>query len=142
MGLASSVRRRHAQSRPVEDFSGGDAIARRWSADSIACMCGRAGATEFAAAVRFFENIYDEDSGRAWDFIVTGQDEVRPMLAAAVFFEFGGHAIYKFGRRDVAFPGTDEPENLMVWESDSRSAERGGALLHFFFPTDRSATKA
>ena len=78
---------------------------------------------------RFFENIYDEMIRSGLGFIVLVKTEVRP-IAAAVFFEFGGTAIYKFGASDVAFQEL-RPSNLMVWEAIRALAERGCALLHF-----------
>ena len=62
-------------------------------------------------------------------FIVLVKTEVRS-IAAAVFFEFGGTAIYKFGASDVAFQEL-RPSNLMVWEAIRTLAERGCELLHF-----------
>ena len=78
---------------------------------------------------RFFENLYDEMIRRGLGFIVLVKAQVRP-IAAAVFFEFGGTAIYKFGASDFAFQEL-RPSNLMVWEAIRVLAERGCALLHF-----------
>lgn len=78
---------------------------------------------------RFFENIYDEMIRPGLGFIVLVKTDVRS-IAAAVFFEFGGTAIYKFGASDVAFQEL-RPSNLMVWEAIRTLAERGCALLHF-----------
>lgn len=78
---------------------------------------------------RFFENIYNEMIRPGLGFIVLVKTEVCS-IAAAVFFEFGGTAIYKFGASDAAFQEF-RPSNLMIWEAICTLTERGCALLHF-----------
>jgi CelD/BcsL family acetyltransferase involved in cellulose biosynthesis len=77
----------------------------------------------------FFVNIYEEviKAGRGFLIFAVAQSKA---IAAAMFFEFNGTAIYKFGASDNA---TQElrPNNLLIWEAICFLARRGCRLLHF-----------
>jgi CelD/BcsL family acetyltransferase involved in cellulose biosynthesis len=78
---------------------------------------------------RFFENIYNEMIRRGLGFLVLVRKGTK-CVAAAMFFQFGSTAIYKFGASDLAAREL-RPSNLMIWEAIRLLAERGCALLHF-----------
>lgn len=77
---------------------------------------------------RFFENIASFVLARDHGFIATARLQGRA-VAAAVFFHFGRHAIYKFGASDFSFQQL-RPNNLMMWEAIKRCAAGKFATLH------------
>jgi lipid II:glycine glycyltransferase (peptidoglycan interpeptide bridge formation enzyme) len=78
---------------------------------------------------RFFQNIYDEIIGREGGFVVLARRGSRS-IAAAVFFEFNGNAVYKFGASDES-QQVVRANNLVMWEAIKRLADRGCRTLHF-----------
>ncbi|PYK68805.1 MAG: hypothetical protein DME45_05490 [Verrucomicrobia bacterium] len=77
----------------------------------------------------FFVNIQRHliDAGHGFIVIVEGQK--RP-LAAAVFFKFGRHAIYKFGASDERLQEL-RANNLAMSEGIKNLANAGAEILHF-----------
>jgi hypothetical protein len=77
----------------------------------------------------FFANIQRHliDAGHGFIVIVEGQK--RP-LAAAVFFHFGRHAIYKFGASDERLQEL-RANNLAMSEGIRNLADAGAEILHF-----------
>jgi lipid II:glycine glycyltransferase (peptidoglycan interpeptide bridge formation enzyme) len=77
---------------------------------------------------RFFENIASFVLARDHGYIATARLQGRA-VAAAVFFHFGGQAIYKFGASDFRFQHL-RPNNLVMWETIKRCAAGGFLRLH------------
>ncbi len=79
--------------------------------------------------IRFFMNIYEEmiETGRG--FLVQARASSKT-IAAAIFFQFRDHAIYKFGASDETSQRS-RPNNLVMWEAICRLVERGCRTLHF-----------
>ena len=78
---------------------------------------------------RFFQNIYEEIISRGDGFVVLAKLASRS-IAAAVFFEFNGNAVYKFGASDES-QQYRRANNLVMWEAIKRLAQRGCRTLHF-----------
>jgi CelD/BcsL family acetyltransferase involved in cellulose biosynthesis len=79
--------------------------------------------------VSFFLNIYDEIIKPNLGFVVTARLESRP-IAAAVFFQFGRKAVYKFGASDERLQDL-RGNNLIMWEGIRFLAQNGAESLHF-----------
>jgi Acetyltransferase (GNAT) domain len=77
----------------------------------------------------FFTNIYDEIIKAGQGFVVVARSGSRP-FAAAVFFQFGKNAIYKFGASDEAFQEF-RGNNLVMWEAIKFLIGHGFRSLHF-----------
>ena len=77
----------------------------------------------------FFVNIQRHliDAGHGFIVIVRGQ---RRPLAAAIFFKFGRHAIYKFGASDERLQEF-RANNLAMSEAIKNLADGGAEILHF-----------
>jgi Acetyltransferase (GNAT) domain len=77
----------------------------------------------------FFLNIYEEiiKSGRG--FVVLARRGSRS-FAAAVFFQFGKNAVYKFGASDEVFQEF-RGNNLVMWEAIKFLIRDGSKMLHF-----------
>jgi len=77
----------------------------------------------------FFVNIQRHliDAGHGFIVIVEGQK--RP-LAAAIFFKFGRHAVYKFGASDERWQEL-RANNLAMSEGIKNLADAGAEILHF-----------
>ena len=73
--------------------------------------------------VQFFENIVRNVFALGNGFVVTAHYEQKP-VAAAVFFQSGRRAIYKFGASDYAWQHL-RPNNLVMWGAIKRLAEQG-----------------
>ncbi len=80
-------------------------------------------------SVSFFLNIYDEAIKPGFGFIVTARLGSRP-IAAAVFFQFGKRAVYKFGASDARLQEL-RGNNLIMWEGIRFLAQNGAESLHF-----------
>ena len=78
---------------------------------------------------RFFRNIYEEIIAPERGFMVLARNHSRT-IAAAMFFEFNGSAIYKFGASDDSLQEL-RPNNLVMWEAIRLLAQRGCRTLHF-----------
>ena len=78
---------------------------------------------------RFFENITRHvlAAGHGSVFTVLSGSRV---LAAAIFFQYGARAIYKFGASDFAFQAL-RPNNLLMWAAIKSHASQGLKSLHF-----------
>jgi len=76
----------------------------------------------------FFRNIYDEVIRMGSGFVVRAVLKSRS-VAAAIFFQFGRTAIYKFGASERAAHEL-RPNNLVMWEGIRFLAEGGCELLH------------
>ena len=61
--------------------------------------------------------------------VITALDRARP-IAAAVFMQFGGKALYKFGASDFKYQHL-RGNNLVMWEAIRWFASRGCSRLHF-----------
>ena len=77
----------------------------------------------------FFVNIQRHLIDAGHGFIVIAQGQRRP-LAAAVFFKFGRHAIYKFGASDERLQEF-RTNNLVMSEAIKNLAGAGAEILHF-----------
>ena len=77
----------------------------------------------------FFVNIYEEILKTGCGFLIFAVAQSKA-IAAAMFFEFNGTAIYKFGASDNASQEL-RPNNLLIWETICLLARRGCRLLHF-----------
>jgi len=77
----------------------------------------------------FFRNIVDEVIRRGAGFVVHASLESR-CVAAAIFFQFGRTAIYKFGASEAASQGA-RGNNLVMWEGIRSLARSGCESLHF-----------
>jgi hypothetical protein len=79
--------------------------------------------------VSFFLNIYDEVIKPGLGFIVVTHGGLRP-IAAAVFFQFGKKAIFKFGASDERLQEL-RANNMIMWEGIRFLAQSGASTLHF-----------
>ena len=77
----------------------------------------------------FFVNIQRHLIGAGHGFIVIVEVQKRP-LAAAIFFKFGRHAIYKFGASDERLQEL-RANNLAMSEGIKNLADAGAEILHF-----------
>ncbi len=77
----------------------------------------------------FFVNIQRHLIGAGHGFIVIVEGQKRP-LAAAIFFRFGRHAIYKFGASDERLQEL-RANNLAMSEGIKNLADTGAEILHF-----------
>jgi Acetyltransferase (GNAT) domain len=77
----------------------------------------------------FFINIYEEIIKAGHGFVVVARSGSRS-FAAAVFFQFGKNAIYKFGASDEAFQEL-RGNNLVMWEAIKFLIRHGFKSLHF-----------
>jgi hypothetical protein len=78
---------------------------------------------------RFFANIYEHLIRRGLGFVVLAQHESRA-VAGAVFFHFGGRAVYKFGASDPRRANL-RPNNLVMWSAIVHLAQIGCKTLNF-----------
>jgi hypothetical protein len=76
----------------------------------------------------FFRNIFDEVIRAGLGFVVRASLASR-WVAAAVFFQFGQTAIYKFGASEAA-SYEFRPNNLVIWEAIRFLAQTGCESLH------------
>ena len=77
----------------------------------------------------FFLNIQRHVIGAGFGFFVIVEGRKRP-LAAAIFFKFGRHAIYKFGASDERLQEL-RANNLAMSEGIKNLADAGAEILHF-----------
>ena len=77
----------------------------------------------------FFLSIQRHLIGAGHGFIVIVEGQKRP-LAAAIFFKFGRHAIYKFGASDERLQEL-RANNLAMFEGIRYLAQGGAETLHF-----------
>lgn len=77
----------------------------------------------------FFLNIQRHLIGADHGFIVIVEGEKRP-LAAAIFFKFGRHAIYKYGASDERLQKL-RANNLAMSAAIKTLADAGAEILHF-----------
>lgn len=77
---------------------------------------------------RFFANIARHILGDGRGFVAIASVGARP-VAAAVFFQGGRQAIYKFGAFDRAFQHL-RPNNQLMWEAIKRLSANGFTSLH------------
>jgi lipid II:glycine glycyltransferase (peptidoglycan interpeptide bridge formation enzyme) len=78
---------------------------------------------------RFFLNIQRHIMQAGHGFVVTARLDEKP-VAAAMFFHWGGHALYKFGASDYGCQQL-RPNNLVMWHGIRQCAARGARRLHF-----------
>jgi hypothetical protein len=76
----------------------------------------------------FFLNIYEEIIKAGQGFAVLGRSSSR-LVAAAVFFQYGDSAVYKFGASDEVFQGI-RGNNLVMWEAIKYLMQNGCKMLH------------
>ncbi|SPE59339.1 conserved hypothetical protein [Verrucomicrobia bacterium] len=145
-GLESAVKRgiRKAEQQGIRiEFSGELGAAKELRGRDVPAPMGAADAMEVFYRLhcrtrrrhglppqpcRFFEHIARNVLGAGHGFIVIARFEERP-VAAAVFFDWGRQAIYKFGASEFAFQHL-RPNNLLMWESIKRCALHGLHSLH------------
>jgi hypothetical protein len=77
----------------------------------------------------FFLNIHDEVINPGLGFVVVARSGSRP-IAAAVFFQFGKKAVYKFGASDERLQEL-RGNNLIMWEGIQFLEQNGVETLHF-----------
>ena len=77
---------------------------------------------------RFFENIARHVLHLGHGFVVTARVG-KQAVAAAVYFQHGRQAIFKFGASDYAFQHL-RPNNLVMWEAIKRYTADGFTSLH------------
>jgi hypothetical protein len=77
----------------------------------------------------FFFNIYDHMIKSGHGFTVLARRGSRT-IAAAIFFQFGKNALYKFGASDKRFQEF-RANNLVMWRGIQRLVEDGAEKLHF-----------
>jgi hypothetical protein len=79
---------------------------------------------------RFFKIIQEEILSRGLGFIVSAHDSGGKSVAAAVYFNWGKSALYKFGASDErALPL--RPNHLVMWHAIRKFAREGADFLHF-----------
>ena len=78
--------------------------------------------------VQFFENIARFVLGPGGGFVATARLGRQP-VAAAVFFDFGREAVFKFGASDYGSQHL-RPNDLLMWECIGRCAQQGCERLH------------
>ena len=76
----------------------------------------------------FFNNIFDEVIRSGSGFVVRATLELR-CVAAAIFFQFGRTAVYKFGASEAASQAV-RGNNLVMWEAIRFLAGNGCEFLH------------
>lgn len=77
----------------------------------------------------FFRQVQKHLLSSGQGFVILARFEGRP-IAAAVFFHFGSHAIYKYGASDAAFQHL-RANDLVMWEAVKGYSRSGHASLHF-----------
>ena len=77
----------------------------------------------------FFLNIYEEIIKAGQGFVVLARSDSR-FFAAAVFFQYGTSAVYKFGASDPVFQEF-RGNNLVMWEAIKFLMQNGSRALHF-----------
>jgi hypothetical protein len=77
----------------------------------------------------FFLNIYEEIIKTGQGFVVLASRGSRS-FAAAVFFQFGKSAVYKFGASEETFQEF-RGNNLVMWEAIKFLIRDGARMLHF-----------
>jgi Acetyltransferase (GNAT) domain len=77
----------------------------------------------------FFLNIYEEIIKPGQGFVALARSGSR-FLAAAVYFQYGKTAVYKFGASDEVFQEF-RGNNLVMWEAMKFLARNGCKMLHF-----------
>jgi hypothetical protein len=127
-GLEGSVRRgvRKAEREGVKiDFEAGEQSMRTF----FRLHCGTRRRHGLPPQPwRFFSNIQRHLLSTGQGFIAIARRASQP-LAAAVFFQHGRQALYKFGASDYAFQQM-RPNNLVMWAAMNHCAERGLATLN------------
>jgi lipid II:glycine glycyltransferase (peptidoglycan interpeptide bridge formation enzyme) len=78
---------------------------------------------------RFFRNIHDRILARDLGAVILARHQGRA-AAAAIFFQRGTEAIYKFGASDAAFQDV-RANNLVMWEAIKWCAQKGAMGLDF-----------
>jgi hypothetical protein len=79
---------------------------------------------------RFFMIIQEEVLSRGLGFIVSAHDGVGRCVAAAVYFNWGMSALYKYGASDArALPL--RPNHLVMWHAIRKFVREGSDSLHF-----------
>ncbi len=78
---------------------------------------------------RFFVNIQRHVLARGLGCVLQARWRGE-VVASGIFFQFGTHAVYKFGASNRDFQSL-RPNNLLMWEAIKWHAARGFATLHF-----------
>jgi hypothetical protein len=76
----------------------------------------------------FFRNIHEHILSKNLGVIVSAGCQGRP-VAASVYFQLGGRAVYKYGASDEAFQHL-RGANLVMWEAVKWHARQGAKTLH------------
>ncbi len=79
--------------------------------------------------ISFFLNIYEEVIARDMGFVVLAKSGNRP-VAAAMYFQSGKKAVYKFGASDETLLEA-RGNNLAMWTAIKHLASTGAESLHF-----------
>jgi Acetyltransferase (GNAT) domain len=77
----------------------------------------------------FFVNMYEQIIKMGHGFVALAQSESR-VVAAGIFFQHRGNALYKFAASDNVFQGL-RGNNLVIWEAIKRLMTDGCKTLHF-----------
>ena len=76
----------------------------------------------------FFQNVFEHILSKNLGMIAVASCGNRP-IAASVYFQLGGRAIYKYGASDEAFQHL-RGANLVMWEAIKWHARNGAKTLH------------
>ncbi len=77
----------------------------------------------------FFKNIHKHVISKAKGIVITAKHENMP-VAAAIFFYFGGQAIYKYGASDFKYQAL-RANNLVMWEAIKYFSRKRFITFHF-----------
>ena len=72
---------------------------------------------------RFFEEVYKQVISKGHGFVAAAFSEKR-MIAASVYFHFGGNAVYKYGASDKHYWSL-RPNDIVMWEAVKWYIENG-----------------
>ena len=78
---------------------------------------------------KFFKNIHKHVISKAKGIVITAKHENRP-VAAAIFFYFGGQAIYKYGASDFKYQAL-RANNLVMWAAIKYFSKKRFITFHF-----------
>jgi Acetyltransferase (GNAT) domain len=76
----------------------------------------------------FFRNIYQHILSKNLGMIIIASYQKRP-IAAAVYFQLGVRAVYKYGASDKSFQQL-RGSNLVMWQAIKQLAQAGAKTLH------------
>lgn len=119
-----AIRKAERQGVQIEVGSGLDSMRAFYS---LHCLTRRRHGMP-CQPFRFFENIVRFVMNEGHGFIIRALWR-GATVAAAIFFQEGREAIYKFGASDYTFQNL-RPNNLLMWEAMKKCAASGSSRLH------------